>query len=106
MNPFDALATFVLGKLKQSATAAWFKFLFEMGFSAITSFLVIFGSVLVSTKSWATAVGTGAITASVALTYLFRKESSRLTKGMLVVLPELEADKELNTDLQTIQKKD
>jgi hypothetical protein len=40
------------------------------------------------------------------MTIVFRKETSRLTKGMFVALPELEAVKELATDTQTIQKPD
>ena len=39
MNPFDALATFVLGKIKEGIWAQWLRFLFELGFSAIASFL-------------------------------------------------------------------
>jgi ABC-type multidrug transport system permease subunit len=104
MDPFQGLADFVLGKLKQSAIALWLRFLFEILFSAIVSFLLIAGSVLVSSRSWALAVGSGAITAAVVMTVVFRKETSRLTRGMFVVLPALEANKELTTDLQTIQK--
>jgi hypothetical protein len=106
VDPFQGLADFVLGKLKQSAIALWLKFLFELVFSAIVSFLVICGVSLVSTDSWKFAIGSGMVTAAVVMTVVFRKETSRLTKGMLVVLPELEADKELATDLQTIQKPD
>lgn len=105
MNPFDALATFVLGRLKQSATAAWMKFIFELVFSAIGSFLFICGGVLVSSRSWTLAAGSGMIVAAIAMTALFRKEQARLTKGMLVVLPSAEAAKEIETDLQTIEKK-
>jgi ABC-type multidrug transport system permease subunit len=104
MDPFQGLADFVLGKLKQSAIALWLKFLFEILFSASVSFLLIFGSALVTSRNWALAVGSGAITAAVVMTVVFRKETSRLTRGMLVVLPALEAEKELATDLQTIQK--
>lgn len=106
MDPFQGLADFVLGKLKQSAVALWLKFLFELIFSAVVSFLVVCGVSLVSTDSASFAVGTGMATAAVCMTVVFRKETSRLTKGMFVVLPALEADKELATDLQTIQKPD
>lgn len=104
MDPFQGLADFVLGKLKQSAIALWLRFLFEIVFSGGVSFLLVFGSVLVSSRNWALAAGSGAITAAVVMTAVFRKESSRLTRGMFVVLPALEANKELETDLQTIQK--
>jgi ABC-type bacteriocin/lantibiotic exporter with double-glycine peptidase domain len=106
MDPFQGLADFVLGKLKQSAIALWLKFLFEILFSAIVSFLLICGVTLVSSKNGALAIGTGMITAAVVMTVVFRKETSRLTRGMFVVLPELEANKELTTDLETIVKSD
>ena len=104
MNPFDAIATFVLGKIKEGIWAQWLRFLFELLFSALVSFLFTCGTVLVSTRSAALAIGSGMIVASLSLTVLFRRESSKLTKGMLVVLPSAEAAKELATDFQTIQK--
>ena len=104
MDPFQGLAALILGKLKESLIGLWLKFLFEMAFSGLVSFLLVWGSVLVSTRNWALAAGSGGITAAVCMTVLFRKEASRLTRGMLVVLPQLEASKELTTDLLTIQK--
>ena len=104
MDPFAGLADFILGRLKESLLGQWFKFLFEMAFSGIASFLFIGGSFLVTTKSWPIGVGSGMISAAVSMISLFRKEQSRLTKGMLVVLPAEEATKELATDLQNIEK--
>lgn len=104
MNPFDALATFVLGKIKEGLWAQWLKFLFELAFSAVVSFLFTCGSVLIATRSPSFAIGTGMLMAAVALTALFRRERSKLTRGMIVVLPGDEAAKEIATDLQTIQK--
>ena len=104
MDPFQAGVNFLLGRLKQTATAAWLKFLFELGFSAVVSFLFICGSVLAATKSPSVAIGSGMVMAAIAMTVLFRREQSRLTKGMLVVLPSAEAAQELATGLQTIQK--
>ena len=103
MNPFDAIATLVLGKIKEGVWAEWLRFLFELLFSAIVSFLFTCGSVLVTTRSVAIAIGSGMVVASLALTVLFRRESSKLTKGMLVVLPSAEAAKELATDFETIE---
>jgi hypothetical protein len=80
------------------------KFLFEMAFSAIASFLFTCGMVLVSSRSPSLAIGSGMIMAALAMTVLFRREASKLTKGMLVVLPGDEATKELETDVQIIQK--
>jgi hypothetical protein len=106
VDPFQGLASLILGKLKDSTIALWWKFLFELLFSAVVAFLIVCGVTLVSSDSWKFAIGTGMVTAAVCMTVVFRKETSRLTKGMFVVLPELEANKELSTDLQTIQKPD
>lgn len=106
MDPFQAIAALALGWMKRTAVAAWAAFIFELLFSAIVSFLIICGTMLVSSRNWPLSAGSGMIAAAVAMTVLFRKETSRLTKGLLVVLPTLEADKELQTDLQTITKKD
>ena len=104
MNPFDALATFVLGRIKEGVWAQWLKFLFELAFSAVVSFLFICGSVLCAAHNELEAIGAGMIAAALSLTVLFRRESSKLTKGMLVILPSAEAAKEIATDFQTIQK--
>lgn len=104
MNPFDALATFVFDKIKEGVWAQWLKFLFEIVFSAVVSFLFTCGTMLCGGASDAVAVGFGMIWAALAMTYLFRRETSRLTKGMLVALPSAEAAKELAADFQTIQK--
>jgi hypothetical protein len=104
MNPFDALATFVLDKIKEGLYAQWLKFLFELAFSGTVSFLFICGGVLVSSASDAAAVGSGMIAAAIAMTALFRRERSRLTKGMIVILPGDEAAQEIATGLQTIEK--
>lgn len=104
MNPFDALATFALGKIKEGIWAQWLKFLFELSFSAVVSFLFSCGSLLALKISVEIAIGSGMIWAAMAMVYLFRRETSRLTKGMLVALPGDEAAKEMNSDFQTIQK--
>lgn len=104
MNPFDAIATFVLGKIKEGIWAAWLRFLFELIFSAAVSFLFVCGTLLAATDAVTLAIGSGMVTAAIVMVALFRRESSRLTKGMIVVLPSAEAAKELETDLQVIQK--
>ena len=104
MNPLDALATFVLGRIEQGVWSQWLKFLFELLFSAVGSFLFICGSVLATTRSPSVAIGSGMVMAAIAMTTLFRREKNKLTKGMLVVLPSAEAAQEIATDLQTIQK--
>jgi hypothetical protein len=104
VNPLDALATFVLGRIEQGVWSQWLKFLFELLFSAVVSFLFICGSVLATTRSPSVAIGSGMVMAAIAMTTLFRREKNKLTKGMLVVLPSAEAAQEIATDLQTIQK--
>jgi hypothetical protein len=104
LDPLNDLATFVLGRIKQGLYAQWLKFLFELGFSAVVSFLFGCGSLLFSHAPAAVAIGFGMLWAAMAMTYLFRRESSRLTRGMLVALPADEAAKELNTNFQTIEK--
>jgi hypothetical protein len=104
MDPLNALATFILGKMKESAMALWLKLVFTMLFSATVSFLFTCGSVLLTTRSWTIAAGSGMIMASLAMTVLYRK--SALTRGLTVVLPAAEAAKELDTDFQTISRGD
>lgn len=106
MNPFDAIASFVLGKIKEGIWAQWLKFLFELFFSAVVSFLFICGTSLVATRSAAIAIGSGMVASALSLTVLFRRESLKLTRGMLVVLPSAEAAQELATDFQVLQKSD
>lgn len=102
MDPFQGLAAFVLGKMKESAMALWMKLLFQMGFSALASYLFICGSVEVSTGNVVVAHGSGQIAAAFALIVLFRR--TPLTKGMMAVLPAQEATKEIETDFQVVQK--
>lgn len=104
MDPLNALATFVLGRIKEGVWAQWLKFLFELGFSAVVSFLFVCGTVLASTRSASVAIGSGMVMAAIAMTTLFRREKDKLTRGMLVVLPSAEATQEIATDLQSIQK--
>ena len=114
MNPFDALAIFVLGKIKEGLYARWLKFLFELVFSGVVTFLFVCGGVLaggavvdsdIGLAVWvAEAIGSGMVMSAIVMTALFRRESNGLTKNMIVVLPSAEATKELATDLQYIEK--
>jgi hypothetical protein len=116
MNPFNAIAELILGKIRDGIVVAWLKFLFELVFSGVVTYLFAAGGVLTGVELTGTlpampaadlaliSHGVGMIAAAVSLTGLFRKESGRLTKGMLVVLPAAEAAKEINTDLQYIEK--
>ena len=104
MDPLNALATFVLGRIKEGVWVNWLRFIFELSFSAIASFLFVCGTLLITSKIVSLSIGSGMVMAAVAMVALFRREKSKLTKGMTIVLPEAEAAKEIATDLQTIQK--
>jgi len=106
MNPFDALASFVLGKIKEGLYAQWLKFLFEIVFSAVVSFLFMCGTMLFARQPAGMSIGFGMIWAAMAMVYLFRRERSKLTAGMIVALPGDEAAKEMAASFQTIQKPD
>ena len=103
MNPFSALAELAVGFWKAGKAQAWAKLVFELLCSGLIAFLMICGGVLISPPhSWPIAIGSGMVTAAICMTVVFRR--SVLTKGLLLVLPEVEATKELETDLQTIQR--
>lgn len=100
MNPFDGLAKYLLGRLEQKILQSWARFLFQMAFSAFVTFCFVCGSVLTTTRSTVTGVGTGMVAVAIVLTVFFR--TSKLTAGMIAVLPSAEATEELATGLQTI----
>lgn len=104
MNPFDALATFVLGKIKEGLYAQWLKFLFELGFSGLLGFLFGTGASLLKTRSWPIGIGTGLISCAVCLLALFGKERSKLTRGMIIVFPGELAAKQIEASLNTEEK--
>ncbi len=123
MDPLNDLATFVLGRIKQGMWAEWLRFLFELAFSGVVSFLTGFSGSLAAcgvtllsgkapslTPAWALviALGAGAGWAAISLTKKFRQASDKLTKGMSVVLPGAEAALELTNEFstQTITKTD
>ena len=104
MNPFDGLAKYLLGRLEQKILQSWARFLFQMAFSAFVSFCFICGTVMVTTKSVIVGVGSGMVMVAIVLTVFFR--TSKLTAGMIAVLPSAEAVQEIATSLQTITKPD
>lgn len=103
MNPLEALAGFVLGRLKQSMLSQWLKLLFGMTFSATVSFLFVCGTVILATNSVVSGVASGMVMSALCMTVLFRR--SPLTKGIMVVLPAAEGAKEMETQFQTIERK-
>jgi hypothetical protein len=102
MNPFDGLAKYLLGRLEQRILQNWARLIFQMGFSAVVSFLFTCGTVMLATRSALTGIGSGMVVASMSMMVLFRRTPQ--TAGMTVVLPGAEAEKEINTDWQISTK--
>ena len=102
-DPFTAIVNIFLGIYETKKVQQWVVLLFQMFFSAFSTFLFVCGSSLVSTKSWSLSIGAGMISSSLVLVVLFRR--SPLTKGMMAVLPIDEAKVEIATDVQIIEKK-
>jgi hypothetical protein len=118
VDPLNALATFVLGRMKQTAIGAAVKFFAALVVSAIGTFLLVFGAVLAGPKAvtlifqvdpfaglpggdWAVAVGLGSLCSGVVMIVAIR--SSPYAKGMKFVFPSWEALAEINTGTETIE---
>lgn len=102
MNPFDGLAHFFLGLIEQKKIQNWYKLFFTLIMSAVLTFLYVAGTALSTGASGLVSFGLGMVASAVVMTVVLRR--SPLTKGMLFVLPSEEATKELETNLQVIQK--
>lgn len=105
MDPFGALATFVLGKIKEGVWAQWLRLLFEIAVSAVVSFLFVCGGMLAAGQRAGVAIGGGMVTAALIIVAFLRRDAGKLTKGMFFVFPAGEAQKEIDTGLETLQKK-
>lgn len=103
MNPFEAVADVIVGFYKAGKGQAWLKLLFTLACSGVLSFLFTCGGMLLApAHSWPIAIGSGMVMSAVCMTVVFRR--SPLTKGLLLVLPAAEATKELQTDLEIIER--
>lgn len=83
MNPFDALGNFAVNLIKHGAVQAWMKLLVSCLVSSVVAFAGFFGSVLLSTKSFVLAIGSGSLAVSITLVSLWIK--SPLTKGIPIL---------------------
>ncbi len=104
-NPLDiagAIEKSVIDLIKIHRIDKWCKLVFTMAFSGIVSFLIVYGGSLVAARPPWEAFGSGLCSSAVMMTVLFRR--SDLTKGMIVALPESEAQAEIKTDTQVISK--
>jgi hypothetical protein len=81
----------------------WCRLVFTMAFSGIVSFLGTCGGALTLHRTTLESIGEGMISAALMMTVLFRR--SDLTKGMVVALPEAEAELELKTSTEIIERK-
>ena len=104
MDPFRALASFILGKFEQSLIARWAKFLFCLGFSGIVTFLGVCGVMLAGSGDYALAIGSGMITSAVMmLAVYFGWPDGNLRKGMFIAVPENLVEKQSDPKIDRIQ---
>ena len=102
MNPWSAIGDLILGYWKAKKIQQWITLIFQMSLSATVTLLFVAGTVLTSTGSFALGFGSGMSASAVVLVYFFRR--SPLTKGMMLVAPQAEAEEEMKENFQTIQK--
>lgn len=105
-NPGDIASAIVTGInqfIELRRLNQWAKLIFEIVFSFWVSGTFVCGGSLVAHSSTPVAVGLGLTAGAVHATVIFR--GSPLTSGLMVALPEKEAEAELNADLQVIEKK-
>ena len=107
MNPFEALASYILGRIQQKVYQAWMRLVFQIAVSMAGSFLFMAGTVMIGavakcppSAALVLGLGSGMISAAVILVYYLR--CSPLTRGMIFVFPAQEALQELQTDFQVI----
>jgi hypothetical protein len=120
MDPFNALATFVLGRLKESAEAQVAKILFQLLLTAWGSFFLTCGGVLStyalnhllrgatfeSGPIWALALGSAMTVMVLCVVYWIRTDPSKLFKGMRFVFPNAEAAAELAQGFEVLKEPD
>lgn len=102
MNPFNAIGELVLGLIKARRLQAWCSLVFELAFSAVVSFLYVCGTALVAGQPAPVAIGAGMVMAATSCMLVYRR--SPATRGMTVALPGEEANTELNSSMQVVQK--
>lgn len=106
MDPFGALAKMVCDRLEHAFISKWLKLIFEIVMSNYVTYLVVTGGALFSGASYNVARGLG-MGAMAAITGAFlRRERSGLTAGMFFVFPEVQAEQEIKTDIEVLQKPD
>lgn len=102
MTPWDAVGNVIVGIYKEKKAQRWVTLIFQMSLSACVTFSFVCGSSLIASRSFAVGIGSGMVSAAIVVVYFFRR--SDLTKGMMLVAPSEEAVKEMDSNLQVIQK--
>jgi fatty acid desaturase len=102
----DALGTFLVGILKNSLIAQWWKVLFKMIFSAVVSYLVVNGTLLTGGKGELIARGAGNLAAAGALIVCFAQSKDKVFKDMTVAIPNSEVVATLETQYHELQPGD
>ena len=93
MDPFQGVASFVLGWMKQTAMAKWLRLLFEMATGALVTLCFFTGTVTLSSGSLTVGFATGLVAVSLVLLAQFKM--SPLTKGLTLAVPLRIADEAL-----------
>jgi hypothetical protein len=87
---------------KTTQLFAWLSLLFQMGLSALCTFLFVTGTALVANTDVWVSIGAGMISTSVVLGTFFG--ISPLTRGMFFVRPAAEAKAEIESDIAITQR--
>ena len=93
---------FVEQLIKAHKVNEWAKLVFSFVFSYLTTFSFVCGSALAAKTPVLISIGSGMVSGAVVVTYLFRR--SPQTKDLFVALPAEEAAKEMDTNMQTLQR--
>jgi hypothetical protein len=93
---------FIADLIHQNKIDKWAWLLLQLGFFFSMAFTFTYGTALRASETPWHALGDGLVTATVCAVAIWRK--SPLTKDSTGVLPEKEAEAELDTNLQTIRK--
>jgi hypothetical protein len=103
MDVFQGLASFVLGRLKESAYSLWFRLIFSLIFSATVTGTFVTGAVTLKTGSLVIGFASGLMSSSLIMLAVF--QGSKLSKGLTIAVPKEIIDTENNEAIQTITKK-
>jgi hypothetical protein len=93
IDPFEFLATLK----RDTRIFQWVSLIFQMALSSFVSFCGITGSALVAGAKPSVAIGGGLVSVALVLVTFFG--SSSLTRGMMLVRPEVLAEQEIKTGM-------